>query len=426
MRYEEKKQLSNKEKAFRRLVAFIVVLIALVVIGALTFGGYKLLEAQKRAEKIQGVISQADQLLPGYYYDEALTLLESQQDLIDPEDPEDLITAKIQEISGLKAALVKYNGEIHHIFFHSLIIYPELAFDDEGAPAQGYNNFMTTATEFKRMLPLLKEKGYILYPINELYTIDPDTGKMNAKAIYLPEGKKPLILSIDDVSYYKYMKKDGFATRLVLGEDQRVWTEVVTPAGETVQTRDGDVMPILDDYVEEHPDFSWRGAKGIIALTGYEGVLGYRITDGLPETDGWREDVTKIANTLKSNGWLFACHSYTHNQHFTKYTTTLEEMKDDLGRWERNIAPYVGETNLYISPFGYNFKRGNSAHEYLIEAGYNVFCSVGPSGHIKVMDDIMLMPRVNLDGYRFNHYPDKIEEDFFPVDQVIDESRPPL
>ena len=37
-----------------------------------------------------------------------------------------------------------------------------------------------------------------------------------------------------------------------------------------------DLVPILDRFVEEHPDFSYRGAKAILALTGYNGVLGYR------------------------------------------------------------------------------------------------------------------------------------------------------
>jgi hypothetical protein len=425
MRYEEKTHMSVKEKVIRRVAALLIAIIGLGVIGALGFGYIKYHEAQVRTEKINALIIQADKILPGYNYDKALALLEGQKDLIDSKDPKDPITAKIKEINNMKNQLVKYHGDVQHIFFHSLIVYPELAFDND-ASAAGYNSFMTTVTEFKRMLPLLEQKGYVLYPINQLWEINKDTGNMEPKDIYLPKGKKPLILSIDDVSYYKYMKHDGFASRLVMGKDNRVWTQVVTPEGKTVVTRDGDVMPILDDFVAKHPDFSWHGTKGIIALTGYEGVLGYRITDGLPQTDAWRKDVTKIADTLKAEGWLFACHSYTHNQHFTQYTTTLAQMKDDLGRWARNIAPYVGKTNIYVSPFGYNFQRGNPAHEYIIKAGYNVFCSVGPSGRLTFLNHIMLMPRVDLDGYRFIHYPDQIEEDFFPVDQVIDASRPPL
>ena len=43
------------------------------------------------------------------------------------------------------------------------------------------------------------------------------------------------------------------------------------------------MVPLIDRFVEEHPDFSYRGAKGIVALTGYNGILGYR-TDSSYET----------------------------------------------------------------------------------------------------------------------------------------------
>ena len=35
----------------------------------------------------------------------------------------------------------------------------------------------------------------------------------------LPEGKKPLIISFDDVNYYDYMLAEGFTSKLVLGDD---------------------------------------------------------------------------------------------------------------------------------------------------------------------------------------------------------------
>jgi uncharacterized membrane protein YqiK len=91
----------------------------------------------------------------------------------------------------------------------------------------------------------------------------------------LPEGKKPLIISIDDVNYYDYMENDGFADRLVVDENGRVATEVKNLNGEYEITYNGDVMPILDKFVDEHPDFSYKGAKGIVAVTGYEGAFGY-------------------------------------------------------------------------------------------------------------------------------------------------------
>ncbi|MCD8021977.1 MAG: polysaccharide deacetylase, partial [Lachnospiraceae bacterium] len=44
----------------------------------------------------------------------------------------------------------------------------------------------------------------------------------------------------------------------------------------TVSVGDYDLVPWIDSFVDLHPDFSYHGHKGTIALTGYEGVLGYR------------------------------------------------------------------------------------------------------------------------------------------------------
>lgn len=53
------------------------------------------------------------------------------------------------------------------------------------------------------------------------------------------------------------------------------------------------MVPLIDRFVEEHPDFSYRGAKGIVALTGYNGILGYR-TDQSYETRPDDLDANKV------------------------------------------------------------------------------------------------------------------------------------
>jgi hypothetical protein len=50
---------------------------------------------------------------------------------------------------------------------------------------------------------------------------------------------------------------------------------MVDANGNTV-TGDYDMVPILEKFVAQHPDFSYRGAKAVLALTGYNGLLGYR------------------------------------------------------------------------------------------------------------------------------------------------------
>lgn len=334
---------------------------------------------------------------------------------------------KIEEIV-YKEPLVKYEGPVHHVFFHSLIAYTDLAFDGDSR-ANGYNYWMTTASEFEKMLPELLERGYMLYDIEELIEQDPeDSTKIKKKDIYLPEGRKPLVISIDDVNYYDYMKPDGFAERLVLDVDGRVANEIKNENGEYIISRKADVMPILDDFVKEHPEFSFNGAKGVIALTGYQGALGYRITDlEGEELEKAIEEATKVANKLKENGWRFACHSYTHNQYFKNYTVTMAQLKYDTERWKKYIAPVVGDTNIYISPFGVRFKTNDERYRYLVDEGFNIFCPVQKQPELSLHDgDNVIMTRFNLDGYSMFKRSEYINETYFNVENVIDKSRPEL
>ena len=71
------------------------------------------------------------------------------------------------------------------------------------------------------------------------------------------------------------MDGDGFASKLVVDENGDVKNEYIEDDG-SVSTGDYDMVPLIDTFVKEHPDFSYHGRKGILAMTGYDGVLGYR------------------------------------------------------------------------------------------------------------------------------------------------------
>ena len=77
----------------------------------------------------------------------------------------------------------------------------------------------------------------------------------------------------------------------------------------TVSTGSYDLIPILEDFIKEHPDFSYKGARAIIALTGYEGILGYRTAASYsdsPTYESDREQAAKVAQCLRDNGWELA------------------------------------------------------------------------------------------------------------------------
>lgn len=42
---------------------------------------------------------------------------------------------------------------------------------------------------------------------------------------------------------------------------------------------ENDLVPIVDAFVAKHPDFSADDAKGVLAVTRYEGILGWRVNE---------------------------------------------------------------------------------------------------------------------------------------------------
>lgn len=301
---------------------------------------------------------------------------------------------------------VLYTGAVAHIFFHSLIVYPEKAATDYGNTS-GYDDYMITRDQFNIILQQLYEQDYILIDSRILYSID-TSGAVSKRKLYLPPDKKPLIISLDDLSYYNYMKNGGFANKLVL-QNGKVRTEVITPEGNTVVTGDGDVVPILDDFVLQHPDFSWQGAKGIIALTGYEGILGYDTNLEGSLGDHARIQVQPIIQALKNTGWIFASHSYSHGSSFRKDTISEEGLAYDIAKWRKEVGSLVGDTEIFIGPFGQVFSSNKARRKQLVEAGFPILYGVGFDFYSEFVGTYFVMDRMDIDGYRIRNNPTKFK-----------------
>ena len=190
-----------------------------------------------------------------------------------------------------KKSLVEYPLEkITHVFFHTLIEDTSRAFDGD-SKSGNYNQVMTTIDEFNKITQTMYDKGYVMVSIKDMAKAD-DNGNITEGEILLPPGKTPFVLSQDDVCYYHYMDGDGYATKLIVDDKGKIRNEYVEDDG-SVSVGDYDMVPLIDRFVEKHPDFSYRGAKGILALTGYNGILGYR-TDESYETRPADLDENKV------------------------------------------------------------------------------------------------------------------------------------
>lgn len=324
------------------------------------------------------------------------------------------------------------NSMVPHLFFHSLVVNPKVAFKDPES-GRGYLNYMVTVDEFKKVLQQVYDNDYVLVSPHALGTVDAK-GIMKPTKLNVPVGKKPLVFSIDDVSYYEYMKGDGFPTKLVVDQGGFVKNEYTDPETKKTTVGDYDVMPIVDEFVKKHPDFAPYGHKGVIALTGYNGVLGYRSSPSqykgknkILEAD--IAEATKVANALKATGWEFSSHAWGHIN-FTK--SSLAQIKADTAKWKSDVEPIVGPTDLLIYPFGADIsglpKYSGAKYDYLKKQGYNFYFGVDGSATAwgQWGKGYLREARINIDGISLKAAMGgrKVLSNFFDPKSVIDPTRP--
>ena len=319
---------------------------------------------------------------------------------------------------------ILYTGPIHHIFFHSLLAYPELTFTGDKR-SKFFESYMITKYEFTHILDELYTNNYVLIDIHQIYAVDV-SGHVIKKDLYLPQGKKPLIISVDDVNYYKSQQGRGMAHKLVLDTDGSVATQIMSPNGTMTITHDGDIMPILDTFVQHHPDFSIGGAKGIIAETGFDGVLGYRTQRSASTSPTYIQDrvsAKEIVAKLKATGWTFASHSYTHDSKFLQDTISTEKVERDATAWDNEVKPIIGNTDIFIGPFGEIFTTKDPRRDIILSHGFKMICGVGMDAYLKYSPNYIVMDRANIDGIRLEKYPNSLKQ-YFDVSKVLDPKRP--
>ena len=260
----------------------------------------------------------------------------------------------------------------------------------------------------------------------------------------LPEGKKPLIISFDDVNYYPSMLEQGFTSKLVVGEDGEIWAECTDPyTKETFLTKEGDATTMLDEFVYEHPDFSLNGAKAIFSLTGYYGILGYRTQDDRdiakdsPERAAFEanraaeiEAVKPVIARLKETGWTFGSHTWGHIRLADK---PLQTVINDTERWADEVGSLVGPTNVLFYPHGGrpdgdDWHKTGERFQYLQSQGFRIFASVGVNSFSYIKPDIsaVICDRLHPDGTTLRHSRSRYLQ-FYNAEDIIDLSvRPDL
>lgn len=470
-----KAQIERRRRRRRRAImirAISLGALLLVLIGAVwgVTAGIRRSSEKKAAEKAaqeeqirkeeealahrKNVLATAERMAMGYDYDGAIDLIKS----VEGYDQDADLIAAAAEYTAKKSTLVTVDvTNVPHIFYHSLINDTGRAFNVSvlgQSAVDGQNAWMTTVDEFDKILQEMYERGYVFVRLRDLVVETKDeqgnvTFKKNTN-LKLPEGKKPVVLSLDDLSYYHSYKDAGYPNKLVVDKNGNVKCEYTDASGKTT-IGDYDVVPRLDAFLEEHPDGAYKGARGMIALTGYNGVFGYR-TDVAYKTGenltadqkawleehpdfNWEEEVaeaTEVAEAMKEAGWEFASHTWGHLSVTGK---SAEALATDHEKWKNTVEPIVGKTDTIIFAHGadigswQDYSDSNPQYAYYKSQGFNFFCNVDGSqkSWIQIREDYVRQGRINLDGYMFYKATQgltDVTEDFFDANEIFDSARP--
>ena len=463
LRRERRRKRRRQAMIMRAIVLGVVILI---LVGAIVLVSFQVKRSkQKKAEEkalqeklIQeeeeknrqrkAAIADADVMAMGYDYDGAVELLRSLEDY----DQDAEIIAKIAEYEATKSTMVAVDmNEITHIFYHSLVVDPERGFAGNDSAAAGFKQWMTTVDEFNKITQAMYDNGYVLVDLHDLVNETTDengTVHFTTNQIMLPEGKKPFVLSLDDLCYYHSYDGRGTASKMVLDANGKPTCEYIQADGTTV-TGAYDCVPLLDQFLEEHPDGAYHGARGTIALNGYNGSLGYRTEiayktgenltadqqawlDAHPDFDWDKEcaEAKKVAEGMIADGWKFASHTWGH---IRIGDASLESIKTDTEKWMNYVAPLIGGTDTIIFAHGqdlsdwHDYASDNEKFTYLKSQGFNFFCNVDSSQYfLQIRDNYVRQGRRNLDGYRLwndVHGEKNITSDLFDATQILDPAR---
>lgn len=400
-------------------------------------------DAQQTALELEAeeLVARAQALADGYDYDAALALLDTfSGDKSQYQNVMDAINRCSQAKSKIKP--IDDPNSIPNLSFHCLIVDPARAFIDKEW-GKSYNQNYVTVDEFTKILDQLYANGYVLVDFDSFIveTVGED-GKItySTQPIYLPEGKQPIMITETLVNYELFTIDsdgdweadkggDGFASKLVIDANGKIVNEYVDAQGNTLYGA-YDLVPILENFIEAHPDFCYRGARAILAVTGEDGVFGYRITEAAKTKKGEEyynaqvDGAKRIAQALRDAGYTIACYTYANVPYGTMSATKIQT---DLDNWKKEIKPVLGDVPVLvyakasdISADG-NYEGGNK-YNVLKDFGFRYFISSANVPYADVTVNYVRQSRIMVTGQQMTVNPNVFSK-YFNVKDILNEQR---
>ena len=391
--------------------------------------------AQAAEAEYQRIMSEAAELAANYDYEGAIEKLDSFADI--GNYPE--MSTKRAEYISAQNSLVEYKDYslIPNLSFHVLIADPARAFSDQELGSK-YNQNFVTIDEFSKILQQLYDNGYVLVDFDDFVDVGQTvsgTDQYLSKSIFLPAGKKPVMLTETMVNYFEYMVDsnddgvpdaggDGFANKLVVDSNGDIKAEYVDSSSNTL-TGNYDFVPILEDFIKEHPDFSYRGARAILAVTGNQGIFGYRCNTSYVSTKGndyyeqEKAGAMEIVEALKAKGYRLACYTYKNEKYGGMNTAGITA---DLQNWTQQITPIIGKIDTFVFAQASNLSDyTGSSFNVMYQTGFRYFISNDKEPKTEVNNTYVRQNRLMVTGENMAWYASRFtDKGLFDPNLVLD------
>ena len=384
--------------------------------------------AEQIASEYEILMAQAELLAQSYDYKGAIELLDTFSG--DVKDYKELDTKKAEYLAA-QSKMVEWKdpNAIPNLSFHLLIADPSRAFSDENLGGKYNRNFVTT-DEFSKILDQLYGSGYVLVDYDSFIdrgTSVDGTESFYSKTIYLPEGKKPVMITETMVNYLDYMvdsNKDGepdaggagFANKLVVenGEIKAKYVDINSQS----HVGDYDLVPILENFIKAHPDFSYQGARATLAVTGEQGIFGYRINSTYVPTLGQEyvnqeiADARVLVQALREKGYTLASFTYGNKNY---RNLNANNIKEEMQAWTSHIAPVIGNVDIMIYAQTSDIDDySGTKFDVLYDAGFRIFVTNGTQPAAQINSNYVRQTRLMVTGNSMHWYANQFAGIFDP------------
>ena len=399
-------------------------------------------EEEARLEQAaKDLIAQADSLMAGYDYQGAIALLNSFEGDISKFPA---VNDKILECEAAQKTLVTWSdpNQIPNLSFQLLVADSARGFSHETYGYSINRNFITT-DEFSKILQQLYDNGYILVDLDDFTTTESTADGATVykvKSLQLPNGKKPIMITQTNVNYNYYLidgdgdkvpdaKGTGIASKL-LWDGRNYTCEMVDANGQTV-TGDFDLVPILEKFIQRHPDFSYRGARATLALTGYNGLFGYRTHPSAKELFGETayqqaiQEAKRVADALRNTGYTLACYTY---ENIPYGSSSLTQIKGDMNSWTEEVVPIIGQLDILtyaqLTDISTDPVYSGEKYETLQNLGFRYYLGFCEDGKpwASITDSYVRQGRIMVTGSNLAHHSDWFTN-MFDASSVLDSTR---